>query len=299
MGDGLLMMVASHRLFSRGYRVTTYHNLLPQMSEWFPDHHLKKRETLTPLEKGLNRYDLIILQYEETPFARRIIDLYRKGRLHNLSIFYSKYEKKNHPKLTSWDRIFDPSKPMVDNIAEAVASLLQCTQVSKNNGLVVPRDLKQGCYSKRVVIYMRTSKARRLIKLAHLLEKKGYQVSFITSSKESLSPNLKLSNSFPLHSLPILRQIAAYIYESIFFIDGGESGIGHLASNLHIPTLIVRSCRSQAHLWQPGWFTGSVVTPSPLFSFFTKLCLLKKRGECPLSPKRILHAFESVTNFPP
>ena len=299
VGDGLLMMVASHRLFSRGYRVTTYHDLLPQMDEWFPDHYLKKRESLIPLEKGLNRYDLILLQYEETPFAREIIDLYRKGHLHNLSVFYSKYEKKKHPKLTSWDRVFDQSKSMVDNIAEAVASLLQCTQVSKNNGLVVPRDLKQSRYSKRVVIHptsapsMRTSKSRRWIKLAHLFAKKGYEASFITRSKLSSSSTLGLSNSFKLHSLTTLKQIAAYIYESIFFIDG-ESGMAHLASNLHIPTLIVGSCRRQANLWQPGWFTGSVVTPSPLFFFFTKLCLLKKRWQYDAPPKQILHTFESI-----
>jgi len=297
IGDGLLMMVASHRLFSRGYTVTTYQDALHELAKWFPDHHFKKRSSLQALQQQLAPYDLIILQNDNSSLSNGIINLYKQGKLQNLSVFYSSYEKTKHTPLTSWDRIFDRSRPMVDNIAEAIASVLQCAQVSKNNGLVPPSDLKRSCHSNRILIHptsttpLRTWNPQKFIEVAQRLVQKGYEVAFCVSPKERPDWVPLVEGSFLMPVFPSLSELAAYVYESGFLI-GNESGTGHLASNLHIPTLIVASCRKQMALWRPGWFAGKVLTPYRFIPNFKGSRLREKKWQTFISPKRVVRTFQ-------
>ena len=180
MGDALLMMVASHCLFLKGYTVTTYQDTIHQLHSWFPGHHFQKCPTLNALEKELSSHDMIILQNDNGSLSNAIIDLYKLGKLPNLSVFYSSYEEGKHACLTLLDRVFDRSRPMVDNVAEAIASVLQCPKVSKNNGLVIPCEFKQNRYPKRVLIHptsttpLRTWSAHKFIKVAQNLVQTGY-----------------------------------------------------------------------------------------------------------------------------
>lgn len=297
IGDGLLMMVASHRLFSKGYEVITYQDTLDQMSEWFPKHQFKKRSSLHDLEKELVRYNLIILQNDNSLFSHKVIDLYKKGKLHNISVFYANYEKEKHASLTSWDRVFDRSYSMVDNIAKAIASVLQCTQVSKNNGLIIPSGLQHTRYAKRILIHptsttpLRTWDADKFIEVAHRLVEKGYEVAFCVSPKEHPNWAPLVRDNFLLPIFPTLSELAAYVYESAFLI-GNESGTGHLASNLHIPTLIIASCRKQMSLWRPGWFAGKVITPYRFIPNFKYSRMREKKWQVFISPKRVIRTFQ-------
>ena len=45
-----------------------------------------------------------------------------------------------------------------------------------------------------------------------------------------------------------------------FFI-GNDSGGGHLAACLHIPTLSIHGRKGKAKVWRPGWGQVEVVTP--------------------------------------
>ena len=64
-----------------------------------------------------------------------------------------------------------------------------------------------------------------------------------------------------------LQDLKNYLFESGYFI-GNDSGIGHLASNLKIPTLTISSNRKLAKLWRPGWYYGKVVFPSTVLPNF-------------------------------
>lgn len=299
IGDGLIMMVASHRLFSRGYTVTTYQDALHQLSDWFPDHQFQKRSSLTSLEEQLKPYDLIILQNDNSPLSFKVIELYKQGKLHNLSVFYSSYEKRKHPPLTSWDRIFDRSKPMVDNVAKAVASVMQCTQISKNNGLVTPIHLTKMCHPKRILIHptstvhKRTWSRQKFLDVAESLTKGGYEVAFCVSPPERSDWIQFEKKGLLVPKFPSLADLAAYVYESGFLI-GNESGTSHLASNLHIPTLIIASCRKQMALWRPGWFTGKVITPPRYIPNFKRSRLRENKWQTFISVKRVIRVFHQM-----
>lgn len=297
MGDGLLMMIASQCLFSKGYTVTTYQDSLPQLNRWFPNHHLKKRSSLNELEKQLSAYEIIVLQNDNSPLSKAIIDLYKLGRLDNLSVFYSSYEKSKHAPLTLLDRVFDRSRSMVDNIAEAMASVLQCPEVSTNNGLVIPCNFKKNRYPKRVLIHptsttpLRTWSAHKFIKVAQNLVQKGYEVAFCVSPSER--PEWVLKDRFPLPLFPSLHELAGFIYESAFLI-GNESGTAHLASNLQIPTLVIASCSKQMALWRPGWFSTKVITPYRFIPNFKGFRLRQENWQVCISPKQVVRAFSGL-----
>lgn len=296
IGDGLLMMIASQCLFSKGYTVTTYQDALPELNTWFPGHHLKKRSSLNELEKQLSPYEIIILQNDNSFLSNAIIDLYKLGRLHNLSVFYSSYEKSKHSPLTLLDQVFDRSLSMVDNIAQAIASVLQCEKVSKNNGLVVPSNFKKNRYPKRVLIHptstspLRTWSAQKFIKVAQNLTQKGYEVIFCVSPLEHCEWTLLVKDRFLLPFFPSLHELAGFIYESTFLI-GNESGTAHLASNLQIPTLVVASCPKQMTLWRPGWFSTKVITPYRFIPNFKGLRFRQQKWQACISPKRVVRAF--------
>lgn len=296
MGDALLMMVASHCLFLKGYTVTTYQDTIHQLHSWFPGHHFKKCPTLNTLEKELSSHDIIILQNDNDSLSNAIIDLYKLGKLPSLSVFYSSYEEGKHARLTLLDRIFDRSLPMVDNIAEAIASVLQCPKVSKNNGLVIPCGFKQNRYPKRILIHptsttpLRTWSAHKFIKVAQNLTQMGYEVAFCVSPSERPEWVLLVKGRFPLPLFPTLHELAGFIYESSFLI-GNESGTAHLASNLHIPTLIIASCQKQMALWRPGWFTTKIITPYHFIPNFKGLRLREKKWQAFISSKQVVRAF--------
>lgn len=297
VGDALLMMIASHCLFLKGYTVTTYQDTIHQLHTWFPNHHFKKRSALNILEKELAYYDMIILQNDNSSLSNAIIDLYKLGKLHKLSVFYSSYKKRKHACLTLLDRVFDRSRSMVDNIAEAIASIL-CSKISKDNGLVIPSDIKKNRYPKRVLIHptsktsLRTWSPHKFIKVAQNLVQKGYEVTFCVSPLEHSNWVLLIEGIFPLPFFPTLHELAGFIYESNFLI-GNDSGIAHLASNLHIPTLVIASCQKQIALWRPGWFDNKVITPPRFIPNFKGLRLREKKWQAFISPKRVVRTFQT------
>ncbi len=299
IGDGLLMMVASHRLKHAGYDVTTYHNKLSELSPWFPDHSF---ETLPPLEElktAFLPYSLIILENDNTEKARQLIDLYKRGTLRNLSVFYPTYENSKHGNLTSWDRVFNASQSMVTNISVAISSLLQSREISTNNGLLPPDNLIHRKHLHRVVIHPTSSrkddmwKKEKFLQVGAFLKEKGFEVVFSVSPIERPEWLDIEEKGFLLPYFPKLDAMASYIYESGYVI-GNDSVIGHLASNLQIPTVIVSDCYKRMRLWRPGWLKGAVLTPPWYIPNFKGSRMRVRKWKEFISTRRVLSAFRRL-----
>jgi len=283
IGDGLMMMVASHRLKLEGYQVTTFQDSLHQLAHLFPGHKFANRS------QNIENFDLIILQNDNSPLSKSIIDTYRD----RLTIFYANYEKGKHTPLTQMDRVFDRSKTLTQNIAESIASILQKDSAIKSNGIVVPKSFIHQSYSNRILIHPtsttteRTYHAKKFLQVAEALKKKGYEVAFCMRPEERKMWLPLVDGRFLLPEFPSLKELAIYIYESHFLI-GNESGTGHLASNLCIPTLIVASCPKQMALWRPGFLLGKVLTPPSYIPNFKGLRLRENQWQYFISPQRIV-----------
>ena len=283
IGDAILMMIASYQLLKKGYRVTTCHPALKELQEWFPGHFFLDR-----VPQDLSSFDLVIVESDN---SSQLYDYKAK----NAVIFYPTYFSTKNPPLSFLDQVFDPNKPMADNIAEATGRLLG-TQISKDNGLAPPKSFTHRLYAKRVIIHPTSSTVEknwhpvRFLKLAEKLKQKGFEPVF------ALNPNERdawKNEDIQCPVFPSLEDLAKTIYESGFVI-GNDSLIGHLASNLNIPTLIIGNDERRMRLWRPGWLMGEVITPSLLIPNIKHLRLRNKFWKSLISTRRVLSTFQNL-----
>ena len=299
IGDGLICMVASHRLMCQGYNVTTFSKPLSELSDWFEGHHFQKRPNPEELEKVFSKFDLIVMQNDNTDFAKAMRNLYQQDKLSALSTFYPTYDEKKHGPLFPLDRVFHEKQPMVDNIARAISSVLGLNHISKNNGLKAPSNLKHRAYKNRVILHPTSTcesknwTACKYVKLAEKLQNQGYHPMIAVSPKERPFW-LQLTNDlFDMPLFPSLNELAHAVYESGYLI-GNDSGTGHLASNMQLPTLIISNHIERMKLWRPGWYKGEVLTPSRLIPNIKGIRLREKKWKHFISESKVLKAFQAL-----
>lgn len=273
IGDSLLMLIASYNLQEAGYFVTTFQPMLNELRDWLKTKEFSALPNTYELERLLAGEDIIILQNDNSAKAKHLIELKRQGKLKQLSVFYPTYQAAKHGPLDDNDYVFDDRLCMVENIAIATAKLLLLAGVSRNNGLSPLIHLQHRKYPMRVILHPTSSQAaknwsaHKFLDLAHKLQKDGFEVIFAVSSKEHHEWSQLLNGRWNLPPLPSLSDLATLIYESGYII-GNDSLVGHLASNLQIPSLILANDAKRMRLWRPGWLKGEVLTPHSFLSYF-------------------------------
>lgn len=254
LGDGLLFLILSNNLQKNGYEVETFHPHLKEMQDWFPS--LK----IGPFKKMEKEYDLIIINYDKRRVTQELIG----------------YCKKRFPKKT-WvlhlstsickkplgDYVFNRNISVVENLVYFCKKELHLHHVERSNGIVKKKIIKD---RKKIIIHPFGNKERyhwplkKYISLAKKFRQDGFKVFFIGSREEKKRFFVK-DIDFPHFSS--LDEVASFIASSQYVI-GNNSGIGHLASCLNIPTLILFSTRRQKQLWRPDWTKASFCLPSYL-----------------------------------
>ncbi len=269
IGDGLLMMIASDRLLKEGYAVTTFNNHLHELSTWFCQHTFQSHPPIEKWSDILTTYSLVVAQNDNSKRTSILKYLYQKKVIHHLSLFYPTYEPNKHV-LQRSDHLFNPNQSVVDNVSAAIQRLFHSKPRSSCNGIMPPSNLCYQKHPKRICIHP-TSREKtknwlpeRFIKVAKLLVKQGYQPHFLLAPYERQWWQDRLQKAFPIPHLTSLSDLASYVYES-FAVIGNDSVVGHLASNLRIPTIIISNCHKRMKLWRPGWLKGQVLTPSRFF----------------------------------
>ena len=287
IGDALLMMIASHQLKMEGYHVTTFHDALPELSDWFPGHELRPRA-----ESVLESFDLIIAENDNSPRIKELIDSSRA----RLCLFYPTYSISKHAPLSVQDFAFDPDLTMAENIAESMASLLELPVASKKNGIVPLQGLLHRTRKERILIhptsrvFSKNWKAKKFLQLAHRLKNQGLEPLFCVGPNEKIEWQGIEQEGLALAEAPTLSALASLIYESGYLI-GNDSLAGHLGSNLGIPTLIVADDEKRMRLWRPGWQTGHLVLPSP---YLPNWKLLRQNWQSFIPVSKVLKSFDDL-----
>lgn len=286
IGDALLMMIASHHLLKAGYKVTTFHPQMKELESWFPGHHF---ESIPPSD--FFHFDLVIFENDNSQRIQKLL---------NGSVFYPTYSPDKHGPLFALDQVFNSDLPMVDNIAHGIANLLHLPGISKDNGLLPPSHLSFRHHEKRIVLHPCSNDAeknwpkRKFLSVAHVLRKKGYEPVFATSLSEQEDWKDVEQEGFSLPSFSNLSALATFLYESGYLV-GNDSLLGHLASNMHLPTLIIANDEKRMRLWRPAWRLGAVITPSLLLPNFKPLRLRKKHWKCWISSTKVLRTFSRLS----
>lgn len=269
MGDGLLMMIVAHQLKRAGYTPTIYHNHVNELSLLFEDVTILPHPPLESLKKTLNPFDRVIIENDNSERAWHLFKLRDQKKLDNLSFFFPtpcrKYE--------TGDFLFNPKLSVASNLRIGCEKALQLSKATKDNGIKLPSGKTYRKFPARIVIHPTSQDPKRnwrpsqFLRLAKLLKKEGFLISFTVSPSERKEWLHVEKEGFMLPPFANLGEVAAYLYESGFLI-GNDSGIGHLASNLQIPTLTISGNPKRVRLWKPDWHHGSVVTlPFPLPNF--------------------------------
>ncbi len=299
IGDALLMMIASHRLAQSGYCVTTFHDNLHELSPWFPNQSFSKKPAEENLISDLKDFDLIIAENDNSPRIKQLLAAYGQHNLRSLSIFYPTYSLSKHGDANHLDQIFNPDRPMAENIGIAIGSLLNSTDTCKENGITPPSHLKHRSHPCRIIIHPTSREPWKnwtrpqFLKLAKKLKRRGYDPQFCVSPHEREDWKCVIAIGCGLPEFPSLADLAAFIYESGFHI-GNDSLLGHLASNLNIPTLIIANDEKRMRLWRPGWHPGKILLPPQWLPNPRFLRWKKERWQLLVPVRSALKAFDQL-----
>ena len=291
LGDGLIMLIAANFLHEQGYIVTVFNKQMTSLSSLLPSF------TLSPYPDCINdynKYDLLILQHDNSNRAKNITELKSKNS-DNLHIFYPSYNPSKHEKIRETDIAFDNTISMVENVYKACKKMLISIICNKDIGLRLPNNVTHKKHQKRVIIHPVSGDINKnwpkskFIQLSKKLSKLGYDPVFILSDMEKIEFK---NEDIKIYSFSHLSDLCCFIYESAYFI-GNDSGPGHLASYLQIPSTIIANNKKRMHLWQPGWGKAKIITPSSLIPNPKIMRLREKKWDFFITTNSVIKSFLS------
>jgi len=245
LGDNLVELVLAHNACIAGYRTTVFSNVIGGMSSWFPQYKIVPNLERDRPADELDGFTFILCPHK--PWA---------GVSKEAVGHWVAYESMYLRRVTR-----------VDNMSHVSGLVFELSEPSKENGICPPAGLRHRFFAHRVCIHPTSAEnsknwlPKKFLRLATRLENRGFEVVFIMSAAEREDWQAVLGNTFALQSFERLNDCASFLYESGYFI-GNDSGCGHLASCLDIPTVSIHGRRGKSRLWRPGWGKVEVVTPS-------------------------------------
>lgn len=270
IGDGLLMMIVAHHAKLNGFDVTVSRHPVESL---FPDIAFSDKDA-----------EIQIVQNDN---SKRCWDLLR-NRPNGTRFFFPRPSKA----ATADDFIFSPKKTMVQNIAYATKQLLGA-DVDGSNGLCQNKHQVGG----KVFIHptsmnpKKNWRAKSFITLAEMIQP-DFDVYFCVSPREYPAWEWIKALGFKLPHFASLTELKEGMSQASYLI-GNDSGLGHLASNLGIPTLSIGSKSSHMRLWRPGWAKNLTVTPPIILPNFKgiHLGLRDKYWADTITPERVYKGF--------
>ena len=278
LGDGLLFLTVAHNLYINGYRPVVYHDSLVEMQSWFPEvTFYKYPQSVDSVKDNVFSADIVIVNKDDRTISEQISRFVKKESKPSAYILMPTTCKgKNLP----GDFHFDASKSMVKNLMFFCQNMLNLLKITSQNGIYPPLALQYRKNAKRVIIHssamsnLRIWPLKKMFKLAKKIQLLGYDPLFCFSMREGANAKAFLSKGYQTLVTRNLYELAEVLYESGFFI-GNDSGVGHLASCLKIPTLTICSSKRKKLLWRPDWFENRTVIP---YSVIPNFKLLRLRG---------------------
>ncbi len=282
------MQIASRHLQRLGYETVTFSNSLFPLASWFPTFRFEHQPSLEEIEERLAPFDAILLQHDNTQKAKKIHALSKP-----VYVFYGSHLISKHgPLRPHFDAKFNPTICMANNIRNSLKALFSGIEPNLENGLTPPSHLQFRRFKKRVAIHSTSASQeknwpkRSFLTLKAKLQEQGWDPVFIVPPEEAVD-----WDDSPL--FPHLSDLAAFLFESGFLI-GNDSGPGHLASNLGLPTVIIGPSREHLSFWRPGWHPGAIVHP-PLWTGKTKLT--RKNWKIFITVNNVYKMFTKLTDI--
>jgi lipopolysaccharide heptosyltransferase III len=252
LGDCLLTAILSYNLVREGHEVVLFHPFMSAMQGWFPEVKICGRKDVC-----LEEFDRFFIFYEKLPWMENILDAcLEKYRAQTTVLNPIATPNTDYP---FWEEgEFDGNQTFADNLVLFCQKRLGILHPVKSCGLVPPESALRR-FKNRIIIHPTSSRPgknwprSKFLRLAKRLRKNGFDPVFIVSPEERDEwPEAPLFSS--------LNEVAQFIAESGYMI-GNDSGIGHLASALGLPTLSLFKNERTANFWRPSFAPNQICLP--------------------------------------
>lgn len=291
LGDGLIAQVLSNNLHLNGYKTVLFHPFLQKLQGWFPELAIEPFPGKEQLISCLSSFDRFFIMYEKSVWMQEILAYCQKHYPEKTSVLNPiATARRDYP---YWEvGKFDGNRPFVDNLYQFCQNELGFKVVTKSNGIRPPEGVQMRRYSQRIVVHPESSREGKnwpkdkYVALAAHLESAGYEVLFALTEKERVG-----WEDVTAPECRTFDALAKMVCESGFMI-GNDSGIGHLASCLGVPTLTICRSAQAAKFWRPSWSPAEVITPSPFIPNLKGLRLRDQHWKKWISVKKVLNRFE-------
>lgn len=300
LGDGVISLILSNNLKLNGFSVDTFHNTMVLLQNWFPHLPILPYPSIDEIESLFHRYDLFFIFHNRSnPFILKLVEEGKRRFGERVKVIYI-YPSKNIVNEPYYlDAQTNPSITIAENLRRFCEKILRLPKISRGNGCIPAPELQHRAHPQRVILHpagARISKnwpKERFLSLAQKLKNRGYQVLWALTAEERTNWSELTQEDFgPLDGT--LDNLARTIYESGFFI-GNDSGPGHLASSLGIPTITIARRKAYSKFWAPDFTKGIAVTPSSLIPNIRGLRLRDLYWKYFISVRKVVRAFEALT----
>lgn len=270
IGDALLMMVLVNNLIKSGYRLTVFSWVIADLAGWFPGVDVRRE----PEASG--KFDLVI-QLRATPFGASLAAAGEVCEIVRCEVF----QTHGH---------------MIDMIVAVARDNFGLADVTRHNGIAVPNWIRFRVHERRVAIHPTGSHVEKMwprkkfLALVRKLVQRDFQPTFLVAPCERHTWLMDNEAAQRLQSFDSLADVAAWIAESGWFI-GNDSGLGHLASALGVPTLSLFMRRGIARTWRPNWGHGAIVLP---YNLLLGGALKERYWKTALTDSRVLRSFDRL-----
>ena len=300
LGDGIVSLVLSNNLHLNGFQVDTYQNVIGAMQSWTPHLPIIAYPSVDAVEQILHRYDwFFVFQNDCSDFIQKLITEGKRRFPDRVKVIYI-YPSKNIASEPYYqDARIDPHLPVAENLRRFCEKVLHLPKNTRSNGFIPPAELKHQLHPKRVIIHPTSSRpgknwsSEKYLQLAMQLRKDGYEPIWAIGPEERAAWQCLKDLGFSAPVFDSLEQLAAAIYESGYLL-GNDSGLGHLASFLGIPTLTVVRRKTLAKLWAPSFSPGVVITPSSWIPNIRGLRLRDRYWQKFISVQRVWRGFQKL-----
>jgi len=247
LGDSLLLLPLAHNLVRSGYRVTVFGQQAHALASWLPG--LEVRPVPSEGVSALAQFDSLFQMDIDQPVA---LDPHNCPRpLRSLTMWL-----RQQP---SQSRLF------LDELRHFAKAVYGIEDWSTACGLVTQHPERWRQNRRRIVIHPTAGSAERywsdskFIELAQRLCHDGHDVAFVVEEREAAAWQAAARGQpFTVNHFESLQALGDFIHESGYLI-GNDSGIGHLASALGVPTVTISHRPRNMLRWRPQWAPGVIV----------------------------------------
>jgi hypothetical protein len=288
LGDGLIHAAIANNLQRNGCAVRYFHDGLCQLADFAQGYGIESVPSYETVCETLADTEVIL--YDSTsPFTQRMPPELAEwfaangvcyGVTHHAPVHTSitpeKLARRARPGQESKAARFAhlnvslrqtglgwPRKPVVRQLVDRVAELLPLQRKTYANGLAIPR-LNGAAGGRRVIIHPTSSSPAknwppdRFLELVRRLSQEGWEPVITVSPAEQAEWRARVGEDAALRVFPGLKELAEYYASAAAFI-GNDSGAGHLASCIGLPTVLIYKRWRRHPPWRHGWAPTRVV----------------------------------------